>query len=58
MLLNRKKATLAKLVSLTMILFQFMDKAMNYLNLQEKESKEDYLEPKMGYYLMLILMVH
>ena len=37
MLLNRKKAILAKFLSLTMILFQFMDKAMNYSNLQEKD---------------------
>jgi len=44
MLLNRKKATLAKLVSLIMILFQFMDKMMNYLTLQEKESKEVYIK--------------
>ena len=49
MLLNKKKATLAKLASLTTILFQFMDKMMNYLNLQEKESKEDYLRPQMVY---------
>ena len=45
MLLNKKKAILAKLVSLIMILFQFMDKMMNYLNLQEKESKEVYTKP-------------
>jgi len=45
MLLNRKKAILAKLVSLTMTIFQFMDKMMNYLNLQEKESKEAYIKP-------------
>jgi len=45
MLLNKKKAILAKLVSLTMILFQHIKLMMNYLNHQEKESKEVYLEP-------------
>ena len=49
MLLNKKKVILAKLVSSIMILFQFMLKAMNYLNLQEKESKEDYVRPQMVY---------
>ena len=49
MLLNRKKVILAKLVSLTMILFQFMDKMMNYLNLQEKELKEGYIKIKVVY---------
>mgnify|MGYP003571246992 CR=1 FL=1 len=44
MLLNKKKATLAKLVSLIMILFQHIKLMINYLNLQEKESKEVYIK--------------
>jgi len=49
MLLNKKKVILAKFHSLTMILFQFMDKMMNYLNLQEKESKEVCIKHQMVY---------
>ena len=37
MLLNRKKVTLVKLVSLIMILFQHIKLMMNYSNLQEKD---------------------
>ena len=37
MLLNRKKATLARFLSLIMILFQHIKLMVNYSNLQEKD---------------------
>ena len=48
MLLNRKKATLAKLASLTTILFQFMDKMMNLFKSSGKRIKRGLFKTSNG----------